>query len=76
MNPDTKNSIPSNLITPSPDKYKVPDDNIYFKKNKIAQVNEKKFFELTNMPKIRAQVPVQYCGIDGVSANKTVDLSD
>jgi hypothetical protein len=54
VNPDTKESIPSNLVTPSPDKYAVPGDNIYFKKNKIVNSNEKKFFEPTNMPKIRA----------------------
>ena len=54
VNPDTKEGIPSNLITPSPTKYVPPQDNIYFKKNKIAHSNEKKFFEPTNMPKIRA----------------------
>ena len=45
----------------------MPTDNPYFKKNKYAHVTEKKFFEQKNMPSIRAQVPIQYTSIDGVT---------
>lgn len=67
VNPETRNMIAKKFKTPSPDHYEVPTDNPYFKKNKIAHVSEKKFFEPKNMPSIRARVPIQYTSIDGVT---------
>lgn len=37
---------------------------------------EMKFFEPSNMPKIREQVPVQYTSIDGMAAKRDVDLNN
>ena len=45
INPETRNMIPDKFKTPSPDKYNVPADNVYFKKVGLAPLNEKKFFE-------------------------------
>ena len=67
VNPETRNMVATKFKTPSPDLYEVPTDNPYFKKNKIAHVSEKKFFEPKNMPSIRARVPIQYTSIDGVT---------
>lgn len=74
LNPDTREAIPTVTKSPSPDKYRVPDDNVRFKKLYAPNYSEKKFFEIGNMPRIRQQVPVQYCNIDGMSANRTFDL--
>jgi hypothetical protein len=53
--------------TPPPDKYQIPSDNSLFKRNVISVLyKEKKFFTQKNMPKIKAQVPIQYTSQDGV----------
>ena len=61
------------LMTPSPNKYKIPSDNPYFKKTVIAEIKEEKFFEFQNMKKIKAKVPIQYTSLDGVTPEGYLD---
>jgi len=76
VNPETRSAIPSVTANPSPSNYQVPTDNSKFKRSKLAVNKECKFFEPTNMPKIREQVPVQYTSIDGMAAKRDVDLNN
>jgi hypothetical protein len=39
----------------------------------IAEIKEEKFFEIQNMKKIKAKVPIQYTSLDGVSPEGFTD---
>jgi len=58
VNPGTRNMIANKFKTPSPDKYHIPTDNPYFKKVGLPSVQERKFFQLSNMNLIRSRIPV------------------
>jgi len=65
LNPETKRIFTGRNQTPSPSSYKVPTDNIKFRRNTVVEYKEPKFFEPTNMSKIKALVPIQYTGQNG-----------
>lgn len=70
LNPETRSGIPSPHKTPSPQDYVVPTDNINFRKKRVSvQSKQERFFTPTNMPKIKASVPVQYTAVDGLSSS-------
>jgi len=77
VNPETRNIISSKTATPSPLNYDIPRDNTNFKKMAgVAKSREERFFSVKNMPRIRAQVPLQYTSLDGVSAKDIVSASN
>lgn len=56
VNPETRNTILSPHKTPAGAAYSIPADNPYFNKNKVNhKTKEEKFFQLKNMPTIKAQ---------------------
>ena len=71
LNPETRGTIASPHLTPSPLDYQVPSDNYRFKKKNTIAINvAPKFFTPKNMPSIKSAVPVQYTGLDGISPVK------
>ena len=68
VDPETRDMIPSPHKTPAGADYSIPTDNINYKREGVTHKwSEKKFFTPTNMPKIKAQLDIQYTGLDGVS---------
>ena len=70
VDPGTRDIIGSKFLTPPPGNYTdIPADNIKFRKFKpVLSKKEPRFFELSNMQRIKAQCPIQYTGQDGLSS--------
>jgi hypothetical protein len=68
LNPENKKIVHSRHGTPAPSLYNCPSDSIRFGKQPCSKIGkEKKFFKPSEMSNLKAVVPVQYTGLDGVS---------
>jgi hypothetical protein len=76
VNPETRNIIQSQTITPSPSSYRLPSDNLYYSKVKLAEKKEIRFFSPKMMPEMKARIPVQYTSLDGIHMRAITDLKN